>query len=99
MKRFGSLILVGAVSMVVVAGCGGGSNNNSNSKLTIVNVSGSTWTCGFNPFNSAVLGPGITYALAGYEPLEFSKILHGNNPPKPIASTRSQRSSHSNTLS
>ena len=98
MKRFGSLILVAAVSMVVVTGCGGGSNNNSSSKLTIANVSGSTWTCGFNPFNSAVLGPGITYALAGYEPLQFVNILQDNKPPVPMLATSSQWSSDFKTL-
>src|SRR5262249_17627904 len=98
MKRFGSLICVAAVSMVVVTGCGGSSNNNSSSKLVIANVSGSTWTCGFNPFNSAVLGPGITYALAGYEPLQFVNILQGNNAPVPMLATSSQWSPDFKTL-
>ena len=52
----------------------------------IDNVSGSTWTCQFNPFNSAVLGPGITFALI-YEPLEFVNILQSNNPPVPMLAT------------
>jgi peptide/nickel transport system substrate-binding protein len=106
MKRFRSLILMAAVSTMVVAGCGGGSNNSTTSasstsiggKLTIANVSGSTWTCGFNPFNSSVLGPGITYALAGYEPLEFVNILQGNKPPVPMLATSSKWSSDFKTL-
>src|SRR5262245_55946587 len=49
-------------------------------KLVIDNVSGSTWTCQFNPFNASLLGPGITFAYM-YEPLEFVNILQSNNPP------------------
>jgi peptide/nickel transport system substrate-binding protein len=96
MKRFRWLSLL-AVVPLLLAGCGG-NDNNSSSKLTIANVSGSTWTCGFNPFNSAVLGPGITYALAGYEPLEFVNILQGDKPPVPMLATSSQWSSDFKTL-
>jgi len=107
MKRFGSLIVVALVSVAVAGcgGCGGGgggsttvSSTSVGGKLTIANVSGSTWTCGFNPFNSAVLGPGITFALAGYEPLEFVNILQGNKPPVPMLATSSQWSSDFKTL-
>src|SRR5947209_12185375 len=53
--------------------CGGSSSKSSSAslaanagkvggKLVIDNVSGSTWTCQFNPFNSSLLGPGITFA-------------------------------------
>src|SRR6516162_1514433 len=52
-------------------------------KLVIDNVSGSTWTCQFNPFNSSLLGPGITFALI-YEPLQFVNILQANNAPTPM---------------
>ena len=90
MKRLRWLIVLAAVSSTAVVGCGGGNNNSSSNKLVIANVSGSTWTCGFNPFNSAVLGPGITYALAGYEPLQFVNILQGTKPPVPMLATSSK---------
>jgi len=66
-------------------------------KLVIDNVSGSTWTCQFNPFNSALLGPGITFALM-YEPLEFVNILQSNNAPKPMLATSSKWSNGFKTL-
>src|SRR5579872_4341527 len=66
-------------------------------KLVIDNESGSTWTCQFNPFNSAVLGPGITFALM-YEPLEFVNILQSNSPPVPMLASSSQWSPDYKTL-
>jgi peptide/nickel transport system substrate-binding protein len=109
MKRFKWLALVVAVATVVAA-CGGSSNKSSSTsassgtstgkiggKLVIDNESGSTWTCSFNPFNSAVLGPGITFALI-YEPLEFVNILQSGNPPVPMLATSSQWSNGYKTL-
>jgi peptide/nickel transport system substrate-binding protein len=66
-------------------------------KLVIDNVSGSTWTCQFNPFNSAVLGPGITFAPV-YEPLEFVNILQSTAAPKPMLATSSNWSNGFKTL-
>ena len=66
-------------------------------KLVIDNESGSTWTCQFNPFNSAVLGPGITFALL-YEPLEFVNILKSTSPPVPMLAASSQWSPDFKTL-
>ena len=66
-------------------------------KLVIDNVSGSTWTCQFNPFNSALLGPGITFALI-YEPLQFVNILQSNKPPVPWLGTSSRWSNGFKTL-
>src|SRR2546421_9893461 len=104
MKRFTWLISVAAVSVLLVA-CGGSSKTSSTpastgkvgGKLVIDNVSGSTWTCQFNPFNSALLGPGITFALV-YEPLEFVNILQSTNPPTPMLATSSQWSNSFKTL-
>jgi peptide/nickel transport system substrate-binding protein len=112
MKRFRWLILMGAVAMLATA-CGGSSTSSSTSgsnttstvastgkvggKVVIVNVSGSTWTCQFNPFNSSVLGPGITFALM-YEPLEFVNILQSGNAPVPMLATSSQWSNGYKTL-
>jgi len=66
-------------------------------KVVIDNESGSTWTCGFNPFNSSVLGPGLTFALI-YEPLEFVNILQSTSPPTPWLATGSQWSNGYKTL-
>src|SRR2546421_6097819 len=104
MKRFTWLISVAAVSVLLVA-CGGSSKTSSTSastgkvggKLVIDNVSGSTWTCQFNPFNSSVLGPGITFAPV-YEPLEFVNILQSGNPPVPMLAMSSQWSNGFKTL-
>ncbi len=109
MKRLTWLASLAAVA-VLVAACGGSSSKNSSSttsgaasngkvggKLVIDNVSGSTWTCQFNPFNSALLGPGITFALI-YEPLEFVNILQSNNPPVPVLASSSQWSNGFKTL-
>src|SRR5204863_3960629 len=49
------------------------------------------------PFNSAVLGPGITFALV-YEPLEFVNILKSTSPPTPMLATSSQWSNGFKTL-
>ena len=66
-------------------------------KLVIDNVSGSTWTCQFNPFNAALLGPGITFAPV-YEPLEFVNILQSGNAPVPMLAASSQWSNGFKTL-
>ena len=68
-------------------------------KLVIDNESGSTWTCQFNPFNPALLGPGITFGFV-YEPLEFVDILaEVNKPPvPPWLATSSQWSNGFKTL-
>jgi peptide/nickel transport system substrate-binding protein len=66
-------------------------------KLVIDNVSGSTWTCQFNPFNSALLGPGITFAPV-YEPLEFVNILQSTKPPTPMLAASSRWSNGFKTL-
>ncbi len=107
MKRLNWLILLVACTALLSA-CGGSSNSSSSAstpasknvvggKLVIDNESGSTWTCQFNPFNSALLGPGITFALM-YEPLEFVNILQSNNPPVPMLATSSQWSNGFKTL-
>jgi peptide/nickel transport system substrate-binding protein len=67
------------------------------SKLVIDNVSGSTWTCQFNPFNPALLGPGITFSLV-YEPLEFVNILQSGKPPAPMLATAFRWSNGYKTL-
>jgi peptide/nickel transport system substrate-binding protein len=60
-------------------------------------VYGGTWPCGFNPFNSAVLGPGVTFAPI-YEPLMFVNILQSTAPAVPMLATSSQWSNGFKTL-
>jgi peptide/nickel transport system substrate-binding protein len=102
MKRFRSLVLLAAVGTLVGASALAAHNNlrttpKVGGKLVIDNVSGSTWTCQFNPFNPALLGPGITFALV-YEPLEFVNILQSTKPPTPVLAASSQWSNGFKTL-
>ena len=99
MKRFTWLVLSAAVC-VLLSSCGGGSKSTAVAgKLVIDNESGSTWTCQFNPFNSAVE---ITAFAFVYEPLQFVNILQSNastsNPGKPWLATSSQWSNGFKTL-
>jgi peptide/nickel transport system substrate-binding protein len=96
MKRFAVLLVV---SMLVVA-CGGSSSKTSSGttttanagkiggKVSIVNVTGSTWTCQFNPFNPSLWTIGVTTPM--YEPLEYVNILQSTKPPTPWLATSSQ---------
>jgi len=100
MKRVSWLIPLAAVLMLAAASGGSAQKlgaGASTNKLVIDNVSGSTWTCQFNPFNPALLGPGITFSLV-YEPLEFVNILQSGNPPVPLLATSSQWSNGFKTL-
>jgi peptide/nickel transport system substrate-binding protein len=100
MKRFVGLMSVAAVC-VLIAGCGGGSSSGTSSstavggKLTIVNESGSTWTCQFNPFNPAVTLTSFGFV---YEPLEYVNILQSSNPPVPMLASSSTWSNGFKTL-
>jgi peptide/nickel transport system substrate-binding protein len=99
MKRSIWLISV-AATCVLIAGCGGGSSTSTTSKtvggkLTIVNESGSTWTCQFNPFNPAVTLTSFGFV---YEPLQFVNILQSKNPPVPMLATESKWSNNFKTL-
>jgi peptide/nickel transport system substrate-binding protein len=68
-----------AAAAMLLAGCSAGSGTGSQSGgsgvLTIANVAGQTWTCGFNPFN-----PGVNYLSFGfvYEPLVYVNPLKGD---------------------
>ena len=55
MKRLMMLLLVVALATTAAA-CGGSKSGKSGGKtaVTISNEQGTTWTCGFNPFNSSV---------------------------------------------
>jgi peptide/nickel transport system substrate-binding protein len=101
MNRFRWLIVLAVVGLLAGATAGAAhklpSTAKVTSKLVIDNVSGSTWTCQFNPFNPALLGPGITFALV-YEPLEYVNILQSGKPPTPMLASSSQWSNGYKTL-
>src|SRR5579859_7956316 len=108
MKRFKWLALLVVVG-IVVAACGSSSSKSSSStsasastgkvggKIVIDNVTGSTWTCQFSPFNSSVLTTGATFGLI-YEPLMYVNILQSTKPPTPWLATSSQWSNGYRTL-
>jgi peptide/nickel transport system substrate-binding protein len=74
MKRFRWPLLM-ATACLLAAACGGANNTATvGGKLVIDNESGSTWTCQFNPFNTAAT-LGLTAVGWVYEPLEFVNIL------------------------
>jgi peptide/nickel transport system substrate-binding protein len=62
----------------------------------MVNVTGSTWPCQFNPFNPTYTSWGVTSPV--YEPLEYVNILQSTKPPVPWLATSSQWSSNFKTL-
>src|SRR5262252_4935519 len=101
MKRACWLIPLAVVAVLASASLGSAqklsTSGTSSSKLVIDNVSGSTWTCQFNPFNPALLGPGITFSLV-YEPLEFVNILQSGKAPTPLLATSSAWSNGFKTL-
>ena len=65
-------------------------------KVSIVNVTGSTWTCQFNPFNPSLSTIGVTSPM--YEPLEYVNILQSTKPPTPWLATSSAWSNGFKTL-
>ena len=64
-----------AAAALLLAGCGGGGKSATGDVLTIANVAGQTWTCGFNPFNPAVNWLSFGFA---YEPLVYVNALKDN---------------------
>jgi peptide/nickel transport system substrate-binding protein len=78
--RLMKTLAAGAAGVLLLAGCGAGGGSgsgggSSNGVLTIANVAGQTWTCGFNPFN-----PSVNYLSFGfvYEPLTYINALKNN---------------------
>jgi peptide/nickel transport system substrate-binding protein len=71
-------LAAGAASVVLLASCSGSGNSGNGAgdgALTIANVAGQTWTCGFNPFNPNVNWLSFGYA---YEPLVYVNALQDN---------------------
>lgn len=82
MKR--NLIVALIATLGLLAGCAGGGSpggsgsgpGKSNAALTIANVAGTTWTCGFNPFNPSVNQQSIGFVyetLMHVNPLQNAK--------------------------
>ncbi|GMA94217.1 hypothetical protein GCM10025881_10410 [Pseudolysinimonas kribbensis] len=94
-RRLGATVAAAAAIALTVAGCsGGGGSSGSGTALTIANVGGATWTCGFNPFNPAVFQQAIGFV---YEPLIYQNTLK-NSAPTPMLATKSEWSSDFKTL-
>ncbi|MBA8793553.1 peptide/nickel transport system substrate-binding protein [Friedmanniella endophytica] len=91
-----------AALALALAACGGSgsgsgsgsSGSDSNVTLSIANTSGSTWTCGFNPFNPSVNGTSFGFV---YEPLVYVNPLK-NAAETPMLATKSEWSSDAKTL-
>jgi peptide/nickel transport system substrate-binding protein len=79
---FALLILLGTVALAS-SGSASGRTAAKTTSVTISNEQGTTWTCGFNPFNASVeflsFGP-------VYEPLTFSDPLKSGAPTNWLAS-------------
>ncbi|WP_433279875.1 ABC transporter substrate-binding protein [Pseudonocardia xinjiangensis] len=77
--RLTKILAAGAAGAMLLTGCsaggGGGDSAAASGVLTIANVAGQTWTCGFNPFN-----PAVNYLSFGfvYEPLIYINALKNN---------------------
>ena len=71
-RRLGAAIALAGAVVMTIAGCSGGGSSGSGAALSIANVTGATWTCGFNPFN-----PAVNLASFGllYEPLIYVNTL------------------------
>ena len=85
--RMMKTVVGGAAAVMLLAGCSAtgtsGNQSSSGGVLTIANVAGQTWTCGFNPFN-----PAVNYLSFGfvYEPLYYVNALQ-NNATTPMLAT------------
>lgn len=100
MKR-NSLIVALIAVLGLVAGCAGGSPGGgatgpgkSGAALTIANVGGTTWTCGFNPFNPSVSGQSIGFV---YETLMHVNALQ-NAKQTPMIAESAEWSTDKKTL-
>jgi peptide/nickel transport system substrate-binding protein len=83
-----------ACAAVAAAGVGGGANAASGSSVTISNEQGTTWTCGFNPFNANL----VAWSFGPvYEPLVFVNALKSGATTPWLASAYAW-SNHNRTL-
>jgi peptide/nickel transport system substrate-binding protein len=93
-RRIGATIATLAAFTMVAAGCSSGGSSGSGSALSIANVGGATWTCGFNPFNPAVNQQSIGFV---YEPLVYQNTLK-SGAQTPMLATKADWSSDFKTL-
>ncbi len=99
-RRVGLPTAVGILAVVassVAVASSASAASKATGKLVIDNEYGSTWTCQFNPFNSAV---SLTSFGEVYEPLEFDDILakSASSQVTPWLATSSAWSNHFKTL-
>ncbi|MDH2444079.1 ABC transporter substrate-binding protein [Amnibacterium sp. CER49] len=96
--RLGGALATAAAVALLAAGCASGGSSGGaggvNGSVTIANTSGATWTCGFNPFNPAVLGESFGFA---YEPLVYVNALK-NAAQTPMLATKTAWSNGFKTL-
>lgn len=95
-RRLGATVATLAAASLAIAGCsaGGSSGSGAGAALTIANVAGATWTCGFNPFNPAVDQQSFGFT---YEPLIYVNELK-NSAETPMLATGSTWSNDYKTL-
>lgn len=79
---------------MVITGCSSSGSSGSGTTLSIANVGGATWTCGFNPFNPAVSQQSFGFA---YEPLIYTNTLK-SGAQTPMLATKADWSSDFKTL-
>jgi peptide/nickel transport system substrate-binding protein len=91
-----ALVGVGVLALVAACGGNGGSagSSGSGSTLTIANGAGTTWTCGFNPFNPSVSMLSVGFV---YEPLVYVNALQ-NSKQTPMIAKSSKWSADGKTL-
>jgi peptide/nickel transport system substrate-binding protein len=83
-----------AAAALVVTGCSSSPTSSSGAALSIANVGGATWTCGFNPFNPAVNQQSIGFI---YEPLVYQNTLK-SGAQTPMLATKAEWSPDFKTL-
>lgn len=91
LRRLGAVLATVAATALAITGCSGSGSASSGSALTIANVAGATWTCGFNPFNPAVSQQSFGFA---YEPLVYVNTLKDQAQTPMLASSSSWSSDY-----
>src|SRR5262249_41244353 len=95
MKRLFAFVLLVGLGLSVWASFGSASDRAAKSTtVTISNAQGTTWTCGFNPFNGGTVP--LSFGTV-YEPLTFSSPLKSGATTNWLASSYAW-SNHNRTL-
>jgi peptide/nickel transport system substrate-binding protein len=87
-------VIAASCAAVVASSLGGGASAAAGSSVTISNAQGTTWTCGFNPFNANL----VSWSFGPvYEPLVFVNALKSGATTPWLASAYAW-SNHNRTL-